>query len=203
MRAGGHVFVGHLVAEHIGPGQLAVGGIVHVLQQLHHGHAALAETGDNQGPAGLALSEEVVEGVADILHGQARALMDDILVARQKRLDGRVPVVRRPIAVARCHIRGCLVHLDGHVRAVLRIPDIGKMDGVALCVCPVLFPGGHHIEDVGSGTLRVHILRYPHGGIGVVRSRRYRFLVPAARKKNQAYNCRGQGQSCHRYNSEG
>ena len=119
----GHVGLGHLVAQYVGSGQLAVGLVVDMLQQFHHGQTALAEACDDKWTALVTLRLEKVESRADIVHRQSGALIDGILAVRHERLDGRMAIEGCEEPVTGRHIGRHLLHFQvGHVGAVLGVP---------------------------------------------------------------------------------
>ena len=167
----GHVGLGHLVAQHVGGGQLAVGLVVDVLQQFHHGQTALAEACEDERARLVTLRLKEVEGRAHVIHRQTGTLIDGVLAVGHERLDGRVAIERRIEAVAGRHIGRHLLHLQvSHVGAVLWVPHVGVVAYLTIRSRPVVLPRRNNVEHVGSRAVRVAVCRNPHRGVAIVRS---------------------------------
>ena len=147
---------------------MAKGSIIHMLKQLNDGHSALTEARQDNRTTGIAHSEELIEGSADISHRQLGAKGDCIIVLRDESVNCGMSVVRRKEAVTWPHIGLHLVYLPSHMLAMAGISDVGVVAQLAVLSHPIFFPGRYNVENISSTIGRILIGSYPHRGIPVV-----------------------------------
>ena len=159
------VFRSHLVAQHIRCCQLAIGFIVHVFQQFHNSQPSLTEASDDERALLVAMSLEMVEGLADILHRQSGSMIDGIFILCFEGFNRCMTIERCIETVAWGHVGSYAIYLYGHTLAMRGVPHVGVVTDRAICCHPIFFPRRDHIKHIGTCSLQVAVLRYPHGRV--------------------------------------